>query len=206
LIWTTWRPHWLPWPIESYITGVHNLGTPQAWLFPVFPWSGFAFMGLATGFVLLSDFARRKTAIIVLLFGLGGYGLIRIAQWLDHRSVQIYPVYDFWHTSPNFFAMRVGLLLLILFGSYAWCRWGLGQWSFSPLIQLGTTSLLVYWVHIEFVYGRFSILHKRSMGIRAASFGLATITTAMLLLSIARTQWKTRRTRVPVQARPAGAA
>ena len=31
---------------------------------------------------------------------------------------------------------------------------------FSPLIQLGKTSLLVYWVHIEFVYGRFSILRK----------------------------------------------
>src|SRR6478752_469857 len=27
LIWTTWRPQWLPWLIESYIDGVHNLGT-----------------------------------------------------------------------------------------------------------------------------------------------------------------------------------
>src|SRR6202142_295293 len=25
-LWTTWRPRWLPWPIESYIDGVHNLG------------------------------------------------------------------------------------------------------------------------------------------------------------------------------------
>jgi hypothetical protein len=33
----------------------------------------------------------------------------------------------------------------------------LGQWGFSPLIQLGHTSLLVYWVHIEFVYGKYSI-------------------------------------------------
>src|SRR4051794_10268591 len=32
LLWTTWRPDWLPWPIESYINGVHNLGKPQAWL------------------------------------------------------------------------------------------------------------------------------------------------------------------------------
>ena len=38
LLWTTWRPRFLPWPLESYINGVHNLGTPQAWLFPLFPW------------------------------------------------------------------------------------------------------------------------------------------------------------------------
>src|SRR5579859_3533087 len=28
LIWTTWRPRWLPWPLESYLDGVHNLGKP----------------------------------------------------------------------------------------------------------------------------------------------------------------------------------
>jgi uncharacterized membrane protein len=205
LLWTNWRPKFLPWPIESYLTGVHNLGQPQAWLFPIFPWTGFAFIGLAAGFVLLSNFARRRTGVTILLFGIGGYALITTARWLDHRPTQIYPVYDFWHTSPNFFLMRVGLLLLILFASYAWCRWGLGQWSFSPLIQLGTTSLLVYWVHIEFVYGRVSILAKRSQSIGAASLGLGTVILAMLLLSLARTQWKTRHWRLAIKARPARA-
>ena len=57
-LWTTWRPHWLPWPLESYINGVHNLGAPQAWLFPIFPWTAFAFAGLAVGFVLQSSWAR----------------------------------------------------------------------------------------------------------------------------------------------------
>ena len=56
---------------------------------------------------------------------------------------------------------RVGILLVIAFLTYAWCRWGLATRGFSPLIQLGKTSLVVYWVHIEFVYGRFSILPKR---------------------------------------------
>src|SRR5208337_1177227 len=59
LLWTTWRPRWLPWPLESYVNGVHNLGTPQAWLFPIFPWSAFAFAGLAAGFILQSQWARR---------------------------------------------------------------------------------------------------------------------------------------------------
>src|SRR5579872_1103252 len=54
-LWTTWRPTWLPWPIESYVDGVHNLGVSQAGLFPVFPWTAFAFAGLAVGFILQSQ-------------------------------------------------------------------------------------------------------------------------------------------------------
>ena len=192
LMWTIWRPDWLPWPIESYINGVHNLKEPQAWLFPVFPWAAFGFAGLATGFVLLSDWARERQATTFVAAGAGGIVLIYLARWLDARSTQLYPVYDFWHTSPNFFLIRVGLLLAILFGAYGWCRWGAGQWGFSPLIQLGQTSLLVYWVHIEFVYGRLSILPKRVNDIRTASFGLLAISLAMLALSIVRTRWKGR--------------
>ncbi len=191
-IWTTWRLHWLPWPIESYIDGVHNLGHPQAWLFPIFPWTGFAFVGLAVGFFLLSDWARKREAGVVLLAGAGGLGLIYMARWLDGRPEHLYPVYDFWHTSPNFFLIRVGLLLIILAAVYAWCRWGAGQWGFSPLLQLGQTSLLVYWVHLEFVYGRFSVLPKRLVDIETASFGLLIIFLAMLLLSRLRTRLKDR--------------
>ena len=193
LLWTVWRERWLPWPLESYINGVHNLGEPQAWLFPVFPWTAFAFIGLAVGFGLLSNWGREHEALTFVLTGVAGIVLIQLARWLDHRSTQLYPVYDFWHTSPNFFLIRIGILLAILFASFAWCRWGLGNCGFSPLMQLGQTSLLVYWVHIEFVYGRLSILHKRGMSIQGASLGLATIFTAMLLLSLARTYWKKRR-------------
>lgn len=53
LLWTTHRLLWLPWPLESYINGVHVLGKPQHWLFPLFPWSAFAFVGLAVGFFFL---------------------------------------------------------------------------------------------------------------------------------------------------------
>jgi fucose 4-O-acetylase-like acetyltransferase len=84
------------------------------------------------------------------------------------------------------------LLLMILCMSYAWCRWGPGQWSFSPLIQLGQTSLLVYWVHIEFVYGRVSILSKHAQTLASASIGLLLIFLAMLALSLARTKLKGR--------------
>src|SRR5258708_3057272 len=61
-LWTPRRPRWLPWALESYINGVHVYGRPQPWLFPLFPWVAFAFVGLALGFLLFSDFAKKKEA------------------------------------------------------------------------------------------------------------------------------------------------
>jgi uncharacterized membrane protein len=191
-LWTTWRPRWLPWPLESYVNGVHNLGTPQPWLFPIFPWAAFAFAGLAVGFLLFSPWSRERETAFFCLAGVAGVVLIEAARWLDRQPRQLYSVYDYWHTSPNFFLIRLGMLLVILWGSYAWCRWGAGQWGFSPLIQLGQASLLVYWVHIELVYGRFSILPKRADSIGRASLGLLTIFLAMLILAFLRTRWKGR--------------
>jgi len=191
-LWTTWRPRWLTWYLESYINGVHIFREPQPWLFPIFPWVAFAFAGLAAGLALLTGWARRHEAGAVTLAGAGGVAVAALAAWLDAQPRQIYAVYDFWHTSPNFFLIRLGILLAILFGSYVWCRWGAGQWGFSPMAQLGQTSLLVYWAHIEFVYGRFSILPKRAMTIRGATLGLLAIFLAMLLLSVARTRMKGR--------------
>jgi uncharacterized membrane protein len=191
-LWTTWRPRFLPWYLESYVNGVHTFDMPQPWLFPIFPWAAFSFAGLAVGFLLDSGWARRREAATIAVLGAGGATLAAAAWWLDSLSVRVYAVYDFWHTSPNFFLIRLGLVLMMLAGCCAWCRWGAGQWGFSPMIQLGRTSLLVYWVHIEFVYGRFSILPKRAMSAAGASFGLLVIFVAMLLLSISRTKLKGR--------------
>jgi uncharacterized membrane protein len=192
LLWTTWRPHFLPWELETYINGVHNLGKPQPWLFPIFPWTAFAFVGLAFGFLLTIDFANQLGARWLALTGVVGLSLVGISKILDLYGPQLYPVYDYWHTSPNFFMLRVGLLFGLVLLAYSWCRWGPGQLGFSPLIQLGQTSLLVYWVHIEFVYGRFSILQRRSESIARASLGLMLIFVSMLGLSIIRTKWKSR--------------
>jgi uncharacterized membrane protein len=190
LLWTTWRPRFLPWPIESYINGVHNLGVPQPWLFPVFPWSAFAFAGLAIGFTLQSPWTKPRETRVFFSLGIVGVALIEVSRGLDALPVELYPVYDYWHTSPNFFLIRIGMLLVILAGVYAWCRWGLAQWGFSPLIQLGQASLLVYWVHIEFVYGRFSILTRRAQTIAGATRGLAVIFLSMLALAYVRTHAK----------------
>ena len=191
-LWTTWRPRWLPWYVESYINGVHIYDSPRPWLFPIFPWAAFAFAGLAAGFFLMSEWASKNLAKATTIAGVAGLALFRLSIWLDARPGSIYSVYDYWHTSPTFFLARVGVLLIIVFLSYAWCRWGPGHRGFGPLIQMGQTSLLVYWVHIEFVYGRFSILRKQSQSIPVATAGLLIIFTAMVLLSIGRTRLKGR--------------
>jgi uncharacterized membrane protein len=197
-LWTTHQPRWLPWPLESYLNGVHNLGVPQPWLFPIFPWVAFAFAGLAAGFLLFSPWARAHEAGAFALAGAGGGLLFALGEWLDAGRVQLYAVYDFWHTSPNFFLMRTGALLGIVFGAYAWCRWGAtlkvfkGFGGFSPVIEMGRTSLFVYWAHIEFVYGRFSIQGKREQSVLSATAGIVIISAAMVLLATVRNRMKGR--------------
>jgi uncharacterized membrane protein len=204
-LWTTHRPSFLPWPLESYINGVHVFKEPQAWLFPLFPWSAFAFAGLAVGFLLFTDFAKRREGLA--FAALGGTGIVAcyLSVLFDSSRVRLYAVYDYWHSNPDFLLMRCGILLIILFLVYAWCRWGLAQKGFSPIIQLGQTSLLVYWVHIEFVYGRFSILPKGQCGALKATGGLLVIFLAMLILSLIRTNWKQWRAKAS-QKNSAGAA
>jgi uncharacterized membrane protein len=191
-LWTTWSPDWLPWYVESYINGVHTFGTPQPWLFPMFPWSAFAFAGLAVGLLLFADWPAKHPVKALSMLGAGGVGLFFLAQALDGNSTRMYSSYDYWHTSPNFFLARLAVLLVIMFAGFAYCQWGPGRLKFSPLMQLGQTSLLVYWVHIEFVYGKFSILPKMAENVPMATLGLAVVFVAMLLLSIARTRTKGR--------------
>jgi uncharacterized membrane protein len=189
-LWTTLRPSFLPWPIESYINGVHIFNEPQPWLFPLFPWAAFAFAGLAVGFFLYTNFAQSRETLTFTLVGVSGIAASLLSELFDKSPIHLYAVYDYWHSNPDFFLMRCGLLLVILFLVYAWCRWGFAQSGFSPVIQLGKTSLLVYWVHIEFVYGSFSILPRRNCTVTRATLGLLTIFLAMLALSLVRTNWK----------------
>jgi uncharacterized membrane protein len=202
LLRTTWRPRFLPWELESYINGVHNLGQPQPWLFPVFPWTGFAFAGLALGFLLTSPRAKKIGAYAFLAIASAGLFLTFTSKFVDSLGLNVYPVYDYWHTSPSFFIIRIGMLLLLTTFAYGWCRWGPGEWGFSPLIQLGKTSLLVYWVHIELVYGKFAILRHPSQSIVGASAGLLTIFLAMLALSLLRTNLKGRFSKLSLHRSP----
>jgi hypothetical protein len=60
--------------------------------------------------------------------------------------------------------------------------------------QFGVTSLLVYWVHIELMYGRWLWFLKESLTVGQTVAAAAIFIGFMLLLSIARTQCKNWRT------------
>jgi uncharacterized membrane protein len=189
-LYTTWRPRWLPWYLESYINGVHTFDSPRAWLFPIFPWAGFAFAGLALGFLLFSNWGRAHAWRAVLYSGAAGAAMFAAAKLFDSYGLPIYATYDYWHTSPNFFLARLGVMMAMLPLAYAWCAWGAGDRGFEPIVQLGSTSLLVYWAHIIFVYGSFSLMRKEQQGIPMATLGIVVVTAAMLMLSLTTEAWE----------------
>ena len=191
-LWTTHRPLWLPWYLESYVNGAHIFDQPQAYLFPLFPWAAFAFAGLAAGCFLVPAWARRRDFLAVGVTAAAGAALFALGIWFDSRPRQLYAVYDFWHTSPNFFLMRIGMVTGLMLAGYAWCRWVPALGGFSPVIELGRQSLLVYWVHIPLAYGGLSILRKRAQDIPTATAGVIALTLAMIALAAFRNRTKGR--------------
>ncbi|HET9792623.1 MAG TPA: acyltransferase family protein, partial [Candidatus Angelobacter sp.] len=190
LVWTH-RFTQLPWFIASYLNGVHNQGKPLPWLFPIFPWAAFAFAGVVVACILQSQKAKSLQSLRIPLIAAGGVLVAALGYGFDHLSVSVFPaaMYDFWHTSSGFFLIRVGVLLLILALSDLRCRIPSVISKSKALVLLGQHSLLVYWVHIEFVYGRLHVLPRHGMSVSGASLGLAGITLAMLLLAYARSKW-----------------
>jgi uncharacterized membrane protein len=183
LVWYRSYPHWVPSLITDYLHGGR-----RPWFFPIFPWVGYAFAGLFVGTLLISSTRKIKDSRLMLWFAGAGVASIAAGMILDRVPFHFYPVYDYWHTSPNFFAVKFGVLLLMVSCCYAWCEW-VGRRGFSWMAQIGQTSLLVYWVHIPFVYGRFNYFSKE-LSILGASIGLATVTVAMVVLSIVKTRYR----------------
>jgi peptidoglycan/LPS O-acetylase OafA/YrhL len=118
-----------------------------------------------------------------------------IGYIFDHLPFALLParMYDFWHTSSGFFLIRLGVLLMILALADLRCRFKPLFTSGKALVLMGQHSLLIYWVHIEFVYGRLHILPRHGLGIVAASLGLLAITLSMLLLAYLTSRWDQHR-------------
>src|SRR5260370_7258665 len=112
-LWTTYRPRWLPWPLESYINGVHIYAQPQPWLFPIFPWIAFAFVGLALGFLLFSGFAKKSEAWFFAAAGGAGAVAFGVSPLLGGAPGRVFSAgsFDFFHTRPPFFLVRSRIFL-----------------------------------------------------------------------------------------------
>ena len=79
-----------------------------------------------------------------------------------NRAARV-PCGSFWTSSPAFFVIRVGFLMLAFAALYALAHLaGPKGIELGPLSRFGRSSLFVYWIHVELVYGYLSWpLHAR---------------------------------------------
>jgi uncharacterized membrane protein len=169
--------------IRSYIT-------PDALSFGFFPWAAFVAFGLSAGSVirlLRPDQLERAVQWAALL----GFGLVLGGQYFANLPYSVYAKSEFWLNSPWQILIKLGVILLVLAFAFVWSKQAAaGKWSW--IRQFGTTSLLVYWVHIELIYGRSLWFWKENLSTGETTLAALALIVLMLLLSVARTQWKNR--------------
>jgi len=166
--------------------------------FSFFPWAAFTFAGITFGYMLLagktkfgeSEFFKRVAVTGICVYAAGAaMSLTRIFE---------YGYFDYSVTSPHFFFVRLGWILLITYGAYLWStRQAAARWS--PLITLGQASLVVYWLHMEIVYGRIFHSFGQSLELSNAAFQSLWVVLLMLLVAAfgkhpatAATNWSTK--------------
>jgi uncharacterized membrane protein len=171
----------LPDPIEWYFRP-----WPGRTTFTLFPWAGFVFAGAAAGVLLdrarSADVERRAN----LLLGAGGTVLGLAAFGLSYLPSP-FAESRFWTSSPAFFFLRVGVLLAGLGLAYAWSLRPRAA-RFSPLRQFGQTSLFVYWIHVEMVYGFLSGPLHRALTLPRSLAAFLAFATLMFAASMLKTR------------------
>ena len=164
----------------DYING----GELHGYYFMLFSWSGFAFAGAAIGYALIEARARGVESRFLTMCGAGGVVAFWVGDYINRFPQLRYGFVDYSRTSPQYFLVRLGYMLMFLFVSHLWMRRPTaGRWS--PTIVFGQTSLLVYWVHIEVVYGRLRPF-TNSLGVGTTALQLVWIVPLMLAISTAR--------------------
>jgi hypothetical protein len=91
---------------------------------------------------------------------------------------------SFWTSSPAFFLLRTGIMAVGIPIAYAWQQRPRGHSRFSPLQQMGRTSLFIYWIHIELIYGLMVRPLHKSLTLAEAWIGVVIFSVLMLLLSL----------------------
>jgi uncharacterized membrane protein len=156
--------NWLPDPIEWYFRP-----SPTRTNFTLFPWAGFVFAGSVAGAALdrlrsAERAIRGQMALAAVSIAVAG------AAYAASFLPSIYERSEFWTSSPTFFFLRVGVITLLMPLAYFWekapWRGIVSRWS--PIEVLGTSSLFVYWIHVEMVYGFISRPLRRSLSFEAA--------------------------------------
>ena len=159
-------------------------------IFTLFPWAGFVFAGGAVGALIGAARAPRAERRLHAMLGLVGGALVLLGFYTAGRP-SIYAVSSFWTSSPTWFAIRLGILMIALTVIYA-CEAAIAalkrraapgllgpptraeREGGDPLARMGRNSLFIYWIHVELVYGYASWLwrHRLPLWGTAIAFGL----------------------------------
>lgn len=178
----------IPDALEAYLRPLAGFSS-----FCIFPWAGFVFAGACIGVhidaVRTPDLESRLNkwfAVAGILLAVGAYAAAFLPSPYAHS--------EFWGGSPAFFALRVGVLTAMVAAAYWWERVGMLSWS--PMQQLGRSSLFIYWIHVEMVYGLISLHIHKTLTLGQAWIAYAAFVVLMLILSIRKdrfvTWWKGR--------------
>lgn len=142
----------VPWLVRNYIV-------PNKAFFSFFPDAAYIAFGVSFGALLrTAGPARDRTMQWTACLGLAA---IVTAHYFSNLPFSIYPNSDFWLNSPGLIFIRLGIVLVLAAAGYVWTA---GQQSerLGLMRLFGTNSLLIYWVHVELVYGRwFWFAHER---------------------------------------------
>jgi uncharacterized membrane protein len=170
----------LPDPVEAYLRPVGLLTN-----FAIFPWAAFVPAGAILG--VLVDGARTRPmerrlnlgfAIAGVVLAVGAYRASYFPELLARSA--------FWTTSASYFFMRVGIMTAAVAVAFAWeLRPTAGQ-RWSPLQLLGRTSLFIYWIHVEMVYGVLSLPIHRAMTLGQAWLALCAFCGFMLVCAVVK--------------------
>jgi uncharacterized membrane protein len=144
-------PVWIQWYLRP--SGEHTT-------FTAFPWAGFVFAGAACGALIADarDIDRERRLHRAL--AMAGVALVALG-WYTSTRPSIYRDSFFWTSSPTWFAIRIGLMMVALSAMGAIERFaGAYDVRCGPFACFGRSSLFVYWIHVELVYGYASWLWR----------------------------------------------
>jgi len=179
-------PDFLPKPLTSYLGGQR----PMAW-FSLFPWAAWALVGVAVGhYWVRASREPRRQAWAYFLSGVVGLGItvaVIVVRRHDPYIIR-YPNDIVQQMGPGTFFYRLGLMGPMAFLAYMITRFTPATW-FSPMRQLGRTSLLVYWIHVDLCYGMVSSRLHHRLGMVGATVGFVLMTAAMLGVSVLKTRY-----------------
>jgi uncharacterized membrane protein len=175
---------------NSVPTLVRDYFLPSAEMFSIFPWGAFLAFGVAVG-SMIPLIEHGGWNRVMQWSALVGFGLLSAGRYFGDLPFSVYPNSEFWLNSPALVACKLGIALLLGSFAYLWCEYlAAGGWSWVR--QLGTTSLVVYWVHVDLEYGPWFAQYRQHLTVPQVLMSAAVLIPCMVGVSIAFTRLKAR--------------